>query len=156
MNTYEQLVGKQIQKVVRIDTLEDYSEQSLLAVFLYLECDSGLLCGVDFKRGITLDYRTELDAQYDYGVEYSETFWNKLRPDDSLRYLEGQTIREVRIGEFRDKLSGKTFVVKPSSFAGISLQLSNGGFTFFNSEAGAQFLFSSDIHFPNPKDWTLK
>jgi hypothetical protein len=158
MNTFEQLIGRQILKVLRVDYKEDYDYSTPLAIFLLLEKDAGLLIGQDFEHEtITIGFMTLDQVRYDYGTEYYETCLNELKPLDRLNTFEGQTIRSIQVGEFnQEKSLGKNFIVKAGQYAGVIIVIGSQKLTIFNRDNITQLLFNSDTLFPEKELWSLK
>ena len=158
MNAFEDLIGRKIIKVLRLDAEEDYEFSFPLALFLQLGPDSGLLIGQDFNHSTTtMNNPTLENLRNDFGTDYNETCLNELKPLDRLNSLVGQTINSIQVGEFKkDKLLGSNFVVRPGQYAGVIIVVDNQKLTIFNSGRRSEILFNSELLFPNAQSWTLK
>jgi hypothetical protein len=157
MNTFEQLLGRQITNVLRVDIKEDYEFDIPLALFFKLDEEAGLLIGQDLENETTtVSFMILEDVKHDYGTEYFETCLNELKPLDRLNTLKGQTIKSIKVGEFyKEKVSAGTFVVKTGQFAGAIIEVGDQKLTVFNSDKGLEILFNSDLLFPNPQTWRM-
>jgi hypothetical protein len=133
MNTFEQLIGRKILKVFRIDKKEDYEFGFPLALFLQLDQNWGLLIGQDSNHNTTTLSNTTLESvRNDFGTDYDETSLNELKPIDRLNSLVGQTIKSIKVGEFNhDKSLGDNFLIKPGQYAGVILEVDNQKLTIF-------------------------
>jgi len=158
MNTFEQLIGKKIINVLRLDIKEDYDLGFPIALFLQLDNVSGLLVGQDFNHDTTtVSYTTLEVVRDDYDTEFKETHLNELKSTDRLNSLVGQTIISIKVGEFdQDKLLGDNFVLKQGQYAGVIIEVDNQRLTIFNNGIYSEILFNSDSLFPNRQSWTLK
>jgi hypothetical protein len=91
MNTFEQLIGKKIINILRLDIKEDYDFGFPITLFVQLDNASGLLVGQDFNHDTTTVSYTTLDAiRDDFGTEFNETFLNELKSIDQLTALLGK------------------------------------------------------------------
>ena len=157
MNTFEQFIGREVLKVMRVDFKEDYDFAAPLAIFFLVDKNAGLLVGQDFEHETTtVSFMTLDEVRYDYGTDYYETCLNDLKPMDRLSTLEGQIIRSIKVGEFKQEKSfGDGFTIKQGQYAGVILKIGNQKLTLFCSEKGVQLLFNSDVLFPEADTWTL-
>lgn len=158
MNTFEHLIGRQVLKILRVDLKEDYDYAAPIAIFFQLDKDAGLLIGQDYDhKTTTVGFKTSNEVRDYYGTDYYEACLNQLKPLDRLATFEGQTIRSVKVGEFKkDKLLGQGFTIKQGQYAGVVLEVGNQKLTIFNSNSGTELLFNSDLLFPKTDAWTLK
>jgi len=158
MNTFEQLIGRQITKILRLDTGEDFPPLSFpLAIFVMLDDSSGLFIGFGFHSETTeLGYMTLADLEDHYGTEYGETCLNELDSSDPLNKLVGQKIKFLKVGQLQDdKLKGDTFVIKSGQYAGVVLVVDNDKVTIYSAKTGGQIIFDTEETFPNKQNWVL-
>ena len=158
MNTFEQLIGSQITKFLRLDTGEDFPPLSFpLAIFLMLDEISGLFVGFGFhNETITLSYLTLEDLKEEYGTEWGETSLNEIEPFDKLNNLVGQTLKSIKVGQLnQDNLMSDSFIIKSGQYAGVIIETDNQKLTIFSTKEGGQILFNSDTLFPNTQSWGL-
>ena len=158
MNTFEQLVGRQIIKVLRLDTGEDFPPLTFpLAIFLLLDEISGLLIGFGFhNETTTLNYMSLEDLEKEYGTEWGETSLNEIEPSDKLNSLVGQTLKSIKVGQLnQNMLIGDNFIIKSGQYAGVVVETDNQKLTIFSTKEGGQILFDSDALFPNTQSWIL-
>lgn len=157
-NTFEQLIGRQVFNIFRLNSGEDFPELSYpIGLFLMLEKTSGLSIYFNFYNPtLNISYSTLEDFKYDYGIEYGESILKEIKNDDTLFKLIGQKIKEINIGQItKDKLLGENFVIKSDEYIGIIVAFENDKLTIFSTESGGQILLNSDQTFPNNQDWTL-
>jgi hypothetical protein len=157
-NTFEQLIGRQVFKIFRLDSGEDFPALSFpIGLFFMLDKTSGLtICFNFYNPTLNINYSTLEDFKYDYGIEYGETVLNDLNNDDTLLKLIGQRIKAIKIGQItKDELFGDNFIIKADEFVGIFIEFENDKLTLFSTENGGQILFNSNQTFPNSQDWTL-
>ncbi len=158
MNTFEQLVDRQITKILRLDTGEDFPPlSSPLAIFVLLESNAGLFIGFGFHSQKTeLNYMTLDDLQEYYGTEYGEACLNELNTQDPLNKIVGQKIKSITVGQLQDdKIQGNTFVIKSGQYAGVIIAFDNNKVTIFSTKGGGQILFDTEEIFPNKENWVL-
>ena len=158
MNTFEQLIGRQIINIQRLDTGEDFPPLSFpLAIFVMLDNNSGLFIGFGFHSETTeLNYMTLADLEDYYGTEYGESCLNNLNNDDPLNKLIGQKIKSLKVGQLQDdKIQGDNFVIKSGQYAGVILQVDNNKVTIYSTKNGGQILFDTEELFPNKQNWVL-
>ena len=158
MNTFEQLIGRNIIKIQRLDAGDDFPPLSFpLAIFVMLDNNSGLFIGFGFHSETTeLNYMTLAELEDYYGTEYGETCLNKLDTDDPLNKLVGQKIKSLNVGQLQDdKIQGDTFVIKSGQYAGVILQADNNKVTIYSTKNGGQILFDTEELFPNNQSWML-
>ena len=157
-NTFEQLIGRQVFKIFRLDSGEDFPALSFpIGLFFMLEKTFGLAIYFNFYNPtLNINYSALEDFKYEYGIEYGETVLNDLKNDDTLLKLIGQKIKAIKIGQIaKDKLLGDNFIIKADEYAGIIIEFENDKLTIFSTESGGQILFNSNQTFPNSQDWTL-
>jgi len=158
VNTFEQLIGRQIINIQRLDTGDDFPPLSFpLAIFVMFDNYSGLFIGFGFHSETTeLNYMTLTDLEDYYGTEYGETCLNKLHTDDPLNKLLGQKIQSLKVGQLQDdKIQGDDFIIKSGQYAGVILQVENNKVTIYSTKNGGQVLFDTDELFPNKQSWVL-
>ena len=157
MNTFEQLVGRQIINIFRLDIKEDYDFDFLLALFIQLDASSGLLIGTDFNHEwTTINYMTLEDVRELFGTDWNETRLNELKPSDQLNILVGKAIQSIKVGQFnRDKFAGENFIIQSGEFAGVVIEVSEGKLTIFKNGRLQELLINSNELFPNSENWTL-
>jgi len=158
VNTFEQLIGRQITKILQLDTGDDFPPLSFpLAIFVMLDNNSGLFIGFGFHNETTeLNYMNLVDLKDYYGTEYGETCLNELKNDDPLNKLVGQKIKSLKVGQLQDdKIMGDTFVIKSGQYAGVILVADNNKVTIYSTKTGGQILFDTEEGFPNKQSWLL-
>jgi hypothetical protein len=158
VNTFEQLIGRQITNILRLDTGDDFPPLSFpLAIFVMLDNNSGLSIGFGFHSETTeLNYMTLTDFEDYYGTEYGEVCLNELKNGDPLNKLVGQKIKSLKVGQLQDdKIKGDNFVIKSGQYAGVILVVDNNRMTIYSTKTGGQILFDTEETFPNKKNWVL-
>jgi hypothetical protein len=159
MNTFEQLISRQITKVLQLNTGDDFPPLSFpIAIFIMLDTNSGLLISFGFHSETTaLSYMNLTDLEDDCGTKYGEACLNELKNDDPLNQLVGQKIKSLKIGQFQDdKIMGDTFVINSGQYAGVILVVENNKVTIYSTKAGGKILFDTEGAFPNKQSWLLK
>ena len=159
MNTFEQLLGRQIQRILRLDTTGNISPLSVpLAIYLMLDENSGLLVGFGFhNETITLDYMTLEEVQNEYGTEFGETHLNEVESSNRLRRFAGQALKSIKVGKFtEDKLVGENFVVTEGQYAVVVIQTITEKLTIYSTKDGGQVIFDDDEIPVKQQNWTLQ
>lgn len=158
MNTFEQLTGKIIMRVLLVEIANTDGKFPPLGVFFQLDANAGLLIGQELEYETTaINFMTVDDVRYGFGIDDFETAVRELNPSDKLGALVGEAIRSIRIGAFKqDKYSAQHFIVRHDRYAGAILGIGDKTtLTIFNSGNGLNVLLNSDMLFPSPEIWTL-
>jgi hypothetical protein len=159
VNTFEQLIGRQIKRVLRLDTGEDFPPLSFpLAIYIMLEETSGLLISFGFhNETTTMSYMTLEDLQDEHGTEWGESSLNELEPTDRLNQLVGQSIKSIKVGQFKEeKLVGDDFIIKNDQYAGVIIQTTGNSIVIYSTKEGGQILFDKDELPHTQQNWTLQ
>jgi hypothetical protein len=159
VNTFEQLVGRQIKRVLQLSTGEDFPPLPFpLAICLMLEEKSGLLVSFAFhNETVALSYMTLKDLQETHGTNTGENSLNELEQSHKLNQLVGQAIESIKVGVFKeDKLVSGDFVIKDDQYAGVILQTTRDNIVIYSTKEGGQILFDKATLPPGKRDWTLQ
>ena len=157
MNTFQQLIGKDIIEVLRMDAGENPSSESLLAVFLKLTSDSGLNIGHSFEHDLTsIRYMSIEDVQYGDIAMHFGTCLAESRFGDSIALLNGDILRNLSIGEVDEpQPSGSGFVLKSDKFTGIKIDTNNHSAFFFYDKDHLKVYVDQQISHLDITRWTL-
>lgn len=159
MKPFDKIIGKKINKIQRIDSQDDYQLYSPYALILTLEQLDGKLVLTATNDGISTDIRLSNDynIEGDFGLEFSESILNDLKPEDELNQFQNQNIEEIRIAEFIEpEIQGDGFIIKQGKIAGIELKTENNKILFRNNYGGWIDIDDDVVELPNPNRWKWK
>lgn len=159
MNSFDNIIGKRITKIHRIDSQSDYEFYSPYALVLTLEQLDEKLVLTATNEGISSDIRfsNDFDIEGDFGLEFNENILNDLKPDDELNQFENQNIKELRIAEFiESEIHGDGFLIKQGNLAGIELKTEKNKLLFWNNHGGWVDIDDDVVELPNPDRWNWK
>ena len=159
MNPFNNIVGKRISKIQRIDNQVDYEFYSPYSLILTLEQLEEKLVLTATNDGTSADLRlsNDIDIERDFGLEFNESVLNDLKPEDELNQLNNQKIEEIRIAEFIEtKIQGDGFSIKQGKIAGIELKTEKNKILFRNNYGGWFDIDDDVVELPNPNRWKWK
>ena len=159
MNSFDNIIGKRITKIHRIDSQSDYEFYSPYALVLTLEQLDEKLVLTATNDGISSDIRfsKDFDIEDDFGLEFNESILNDLKPDDELNQFRNQKIKELRIAEFIEpEIEGDGFLIKQGKLAGIELITYKNKILFRNNYGGWIDIDDDVVELPNPDRWKWK
>jgi hypothetical protein len=153
---YNDIIGKKIFGVTRVDGHNDYDIYYPLGLFIDLGEERGLYFGISRDKSINIDLLNKEELNETSGAEYFESDLNELRPNDELKQLVGQTILELRIADFNSRtIKGETFELLLGRIAGIKLKTDEHELVFYN-ENGGHLLINDGDELPHKERWTWK
>ncbi|MFZ6052057.1 hypothetical protein [Halocola ammonii] len=159
MKPFDNIKGKRIVKIQRIDSQADYEFYSPYALVLTLEQLNEKLILTATNDGTSTDIRlsNDHDIEGDFGLEFNESILNDLKPDDELNQFEYQKIKELRVAEFNEpELQGNGFIIKQRNIAGIELKAEKNKLLFWNNHGGWVDIDDDVDELPNPDRWNWK
>ena len=159
MKPFDNIIGKRIIKIQRIDSQDDYEFYSPYALVLTLEQLNEKLILTATNDGTSSDIRlsNDQDIEDDFGLEFNESILNDLKPDDELNQFNNQKIRELRIAEFNEpEIQGDGFLIKQGKIAGIELITDQNKILFQNNFGGWIDIDDDVIELKNPNRWKWK
>jgi hypothetical protein len=156
MKWFDNFINRPITKILRLDRAEDYEFFQPYAIFLLFDTEIGLLIGaINDGKSIQIDSSTLTEIYDDYGVEFGETCLNQLKKDDELKVFIGQSIRKIKVGEYKtDEIIGDNFIIKQDTYSGIIIETEKNKFTYYNDHGGHIWI-DDELEFPNPERWVL-
>lgn len=159
MNTFNQLRGKKILNVQRIDSEVDYEFYSPYAIILTLDNQTEKLIITATNDGSSVDVRMSSDEQINenFGLEFSEHILNDLKKDDELIGFIGDSLRSIKIAEFiLPEITGIGFVIKQGKYAGVELKTEKHKLLFKNNYGGWCDIDNDLTELPNKDKWKWK
>lgn len=159
MTTFDNIIGRKIIKVQRIDSRQDYDFYAPLAlVFTIGQLPEKLILSA-LDDGTSTDIRFMSDKNIDrnFGFEFNEGFLNDLKPKDELNELNNKIINRIRIAEFIEpQILGNGFLINQGKFAGIEI-IAEGTTLLFKNNSGGWIDINDDVsELPNPERWKWK
>ena len=139
MTTFNNIIGKRITNIQRLDSDAEYEFYSPYAIILTLDNQTEKLIITATNDGSSVDIRMTNDEQLgeNYGLEFSEYILNNLKKDDELCSFIGDRIELIRIAEYiLPEITGNEFVIKQGKFAGIELKTERHKLLFQNKYGG--------------------
>lgn len=139
MTTFNNIVGKKITNIQRLDSDAEYEFYSPYAIILTLDNQTEKLIITATNDGSSVDIRmTNVEQiEEDYGLEFSEHILNDLKEDDELCSFVGDRIELIRLAEYiLPEITGPDFVIKQGKFAGIELKTEQHKLLFQNNYGG--------------------
>ena len=159
MNPFISIVGKRISKIQRIDNYIDYELYSPYSLILILEQLEEQLVLTATNDGTSTDVRlsNDFEIERDFGIEFSESVLNDLKPEDELNQFHNQRIEEIRIAQFiNPEILGDGFLIKQGNIAGVELKTKKSKILFQNNYGGWIDIDHGIIELPNPHRWKWK
>lgn len=159
MKPFDHIKGKRITKIQRIDSENDYEFYSPHALVLTLEHLDEKLVLTATNDGTSTDIRlsNDFDIEGDFGLEFSESVLNDLKPEDELNQFHNQKIEEIRIAEFTEpEIQGDGFLIKQGKIAGIELKTEKNKILLRNNYGGWIDIDDDVVELPNPNRWKWK
>lgn len=139
MTTFNNIVGKKITNIQRLDSNAEYEFYSPYAIVLTLDNQTEKLIITATNDGSSVDIRLTSDEhiEEDYGLEFGEHILNDLKDDDELRSFIGDRIKLIRLAEYiLPEITGPDFIIKQGKFARIELKTEQHKLLFQNNYGG--------------------
>lgn len=159
MKWFDNFINKPIAKILRLDKDEDYEFYQPFGIFLMFDNERGLLVGaINDGNSISIDISTLKEVYDEYGIEFSETSLNELKPDDELNAFVGQSIKKIKVGEYKsDEIKGDNFIIKQGLYSGVVIVTETNQFSYYNHFGGHLSIdtIDNDLQFPNTQRWTM-
>ncbi len=134
MNTFEQVIGKEILEIIRVDFQDDYDENSLIAVFLKLDSNSGLFIENGTNEMTEIKYIMLDELREEFESEYQSRL-NSLKATDQLNKLIGLKICAIKLGEHKqDKYESESFVVSSGGYSEVQIEFENLNLSIFQKD----------------------
>ena len=125
MNTFENIIGREILEIIRVDYKDDYDEDSLLAIFIRLDTNSGLFIENGTDEMTEIQYKMLDELREEFESEYQSGL-NSLKNTDQLNKLIGLKIQAVDLGAVNpDKFVSNNFVVSSGQYSEIEIEFEN-------------------------------
>ncbi len=159
MKTFDNIIGRKINKIQRIDSQVDYEFYNPNALILILEQLNEKLILTATNDGTSTDIRLSNDfkIEEDFGLELGEHVLNDLKPEDELNKFRNQKIEELRIAEFLEpEILGDGFVIKQGKVAGIELKTEKNKILFQNNYGGWIDIDYDVVEITNKNSWKWK
>ncbi len=139
MTTFNNIVGKKITNIQRLDSNAEYEFYSPYAIVLTLDNQTEKLIITATNDGSSVDIKLTSDEhiEEDYGLEFGEHILNDLKDDDELRSFIGDRIKLIRLAEYiLPEITGPDFIIKQGKFARIELKTEQHKLLFQNNYGG--------------------
>lgn len=159
MNIFENLIGRKIIIIHRLDDQVDYGFYSPYAIILSIDGRDEKLILTSNNDGSSVDIRmtTYEQIEADNGLEFSEHILNDLKKDDELYSFIGDKIISIRIAEyFFPEIKGADFTIKQGMFAGIELRTEGHKLLFQNNYGGWCDIDDDLVELSNRDRWQWK
>ena len=159
MTTFNNIVGKKITNIQRLDSDAEYEFYSPYAIILTLDNQTEKLIITATNDGSSTDIRMTNDEQIgeDYGLKFSEHFLNDLKKDDELCSFIDDRIELIRIAEYiLPDITGPDFVIKHGKYAGIELKTKRHKLLFQNNYGGWCDIDDDVVELPKQDRWQWK
>src|SRR5690606_13175106 len=147
-------LGRTITTIVRQDYKEDYNFFSPIGIYLGTRDQEGIYFGI-MNDGISVNVQLMNDDQLfkDCGVDYFETYHNKLKIDDELNAMIGERISSIALAEYQtNEIESESFIMRQGKYAGIRIWTTGNELTFFN-KLGGQVWMNMNFEIPNNHRW---
>ena len=159
MNTFDNLIGRRILAINRLDNQFDYEFYSPYAIILTIDDQNEKLIISAKNDGSSVDIRQTTDEQIesDYGLEFSEHILHDLRKDDELNEFIGNKIYQIKIAEFKlPEIKGIDFVINQGKYAGIELITDKHKLLYKNNLGGWCDIDNDFAEISNKESWEWK
>ena len=159
MNPFDNIIGRKIIKVQRIDSEVDYEFYTPYALIFTLDQLKEKLVLTATNDGSSTDIRlsSDFDIEENYGLELSESILNDLKPEDELNQFQNQKIENLKIAEFiQPEIEGNGFLIRQGKIAGIELKTENNKILFQNKNRGWIYINEDKTELPNKDRWKWK
>jgi hypothetical protein len=152
----ENILGKKIIDILRIDRQRDYEFYSPIALIIHLDQLDERLILTATSKGKSCDIRmlTDCEIKEEFRLEFGEALLNELKAEDELNRFQNQNIIDLKIAEFiKSEILGDGFIMPQGKIAGIELKTERNKILFWNNH-GAWIDIDDDVmEIPNPKRW---
>ena len=159
MNAFDNILGRQILTIQRLDSDVDYEYYSPYAIILTIENETAKLIISATNDGNCVEIRmtTEDQIEKDYGLEFSEHILNELKSDDELLSFIGDKIELVKIAEYNvPEITGSDFVIKQGKYVGVELKTEKYKLLFQNNYGGWIDIDDNVADLNNKDRWNWK
>ena len=159
MNTFDNIIGKTITNIQRLDCVVDYDFYSPYSIIITLDNQIEKLIITTTNDGSSVDIRMTNDEQIeiDYGLEFNEHILNDLKQDDELCSFIGDKLQIIRIAEYvLSEIEGLGFVIKQGKCAGVEILTEKHKFLFQNNFGGRLDIDEGVSELKNKDRWKWK
>jgi|SRR5699024_8870869 len=156
MSVFDNIIGKKILNIQRLDSEVDYEHYSPYAIILTLANQNEKLIVSAINDGSSVDIRMTSDDQIenDYGLEFGELFFNELKENDELNSFIGNKLKELKIAEYiSPSIKGTDFIIKQGKYAGIELKTETHKLLFQNQYGGWCTIDEEKVELTNKHRW---
>ena len=159
MNTFDNIIGKTITNIQRLDSDVDYEFYSPYSIIITFDNQTEKLIITATNDGSSVDVRMTNDEQIeiDYGLEFNEHILNDLKQDDELCSFVDDKLQTIRIAEYiLPEIEGLGFVIKQGKYAGVEIQTEKHKLLFQNNFGVWLDIDESDCELKNKGRWKWK
>jgi len=133
MTAFNNLIGKEILSIQRIDAFGERASGCPHAIILNLEDQFDRLVLSAFDGAVTIEVLNDDQIAYDHGIDDSECDIHELANDDVLCKLIGDRVQKIEVDEhIIPKLTGSNYVTQHRFCTSIALITSRHKLLFRN------------------------
>ncbi|MBO0357570.1 hypothetical protein J0X19_06400 [Hymenobacter sp. BT186] len=138
MNEFNNLVGREILKIHRLDSEIDYYYYSPYAIIFTINgITEKFIISIANNRSIDLKISNYKQIADDYGLEFNECILNDINKQDELNLFIGESIKHIRLARYNSlEIQGTGFVIQQGEYAGVELQTDTHTLLFQNKYNG--------------------